>query len=310
MKKLKITQPYASMIVAGVLKEIKNIWDNTSIGERIYIYAEDIDREFNEGLNYENPFHRYVYNQMFLGNIPDKIFPCKKYIGWVEVKGINYEANELSVSSPRIFIKPCIYFNTSETELAGLKAVSKDIKYISREGNNLYVPIGKEIKLLLRDPRKWKEINMFWEPYMSQYLQDFWSLFTTDHEDFEDIERVYFLYNSVPYGFDLEDGAYCDILPELSKEGNNIVSYLHLDIYAKIKDTSIPKIDHSKTRTIFRPIKIFSDLEPIPKQTRAKSLQDYGKQSYPEYREEGKSFHPFIKIIYTPMGGSTKWKRK
>ena len=80
MKKLKLSQPYASMVISGTLEAVPNIWGDVKYGEKIFIYADNVDKDFENGLDYNKALHRKVFNEMFLGNIPDSLFNTEDFL--------------------------------------------------------------------------------------------------------------------------------------------------------------------------------------------------------------------------------------
>lgn len=85
MRKLKLPQPYASMVMSGALDIVPDLWGDVKYEEKIFIYADEVAKEFNDGLDYSKEIHRKVFNEMTLGNIPDAEFEVMTFLGYVIV---------------------------------------------------------------------------------------------------------------------------------------------------------------------------------------------------------------------------------
>lgn len=68
MKKIKIKQPFASMVICGAFQTIPNLWENVLHGETIYIYAEGVDESFSMDLTLKMKFTK-VFGMKCLSEI-------------------------------------------------------------------------------------------------------------------------------------------------------------------------------------------------------------------------------------------------
>ena len=296
MTKIKINQPFASMIMSGRMNTIPIKIDKVAAGEKIYIYADQINPDFYDGLDYNKPLHRKVYNEMFFGYIPDRIFPCGKFLGYVIAEEIikSRGCKRVKVSLPRIFQQFINNYDCEEEEFLNRKASAPKVSQIVRWDNDLYLPVSRTVMEKLNDTKNWKNINFFWEKYMKESIPNFLCF----SKDMEEIERVFFTYRKKTIGFNLEWGVNCNPLPELSKGKNKLVWYVHIELEGRVNEGSIPKIEESDDYYLFRPIQLYSDT-PM--------LNDSIKNEIKEF--ERKPYNPYVRIISTPMGGMTRWKR-
>lgn len=85
MRKLRLPQPFAQMVVCGALKSIPNIFDDIKKLEKVFIYADDFEEEFKHGLVFSDKLHQRIWNEITLGNIPDETFYSNCFIGDVIV---------------------------------------------------------------------------------------------------------------------------------------------------------------------------------------------------------------------------------
>ena len=75
MKKIKLPQPYAQMVVCGALGSIPNIFEETKRLEKVFVFAEDFDDINDKGLDFDNKLHQRVWNEMTLGIYPIRHSP-------------------------------------------------------------------------------------------------------------------------------------------------------------------------------------------------------------------------------------------
>ena len=62
-EKIRLPQPYATMVALGILQTLPNNWDDVRCGEKIFIYADGLDEKLQFGLDYGNPLHRKIHIQ-------------------------------------------------------------------------------------------------------------------------------------------------------------------------------------------------------------------------------------------------------
>lgn len=295
MKKLKLSQPYASMVISGSLQTIPNIWGNCKYGEKIFIYAEDLDSEYSKEPDFSKTLHRKVYNDIFLGNLPDNLndLPTHKYIGYVRIfhTGILQEGwgenqqSTLFIAYPYRFTNYIDDFNTNESELDKVSSRSVALKKIERKGNRLYVPVGKWVWQKLHDPIEYRNVCMFWEKYMEEFA----NLLFSFEDRFDDyVTEVHFQYRNNTISFETYTDIGQDIFTKTNT--NEIIFILSFDQDYRINKNSI-------------------DIQAKNKYIESLKSNN-GLVTEEEEEVASPKYNPYVRIISTPMGGMTKWKRK
>lgn len=309
-KRIKLSQPYASMVVAGVLQTIPNIWDDVKAGERIYIYADEPDDEFKNGIDETKSLHRKILNEMSLGNIPDNGFPVNAYIGFVKVyyKGrickewIVKSPKAVFVHSPEKLLTRISDFNADDNALYKVRAHSVVMKSMARVDSKIYVPVSQRLWKLLHNVGHDVNFKLYWEDYMERYVP---LLFSNDGSDYEEITDMYFQYREKYIHFFTEDGIGQSISdPPIidAQSGYRVMTFeFPLDYLYDENDNS------------------FKTLNTLYFHREQKQNKNYDEEIYDPYRdllkeeenkkESGKST-PYIHFISTPMGGMTRWRRR
>lgn len=293
MKRLKLSQPYASMVVAGILQTVPNLWLDLKYGEKIFIYADGVDKEFENGPDYNKTFHRRVYNEMFLGNIPDGDFPTHQYIGYVRAyytgiidkDWLSDRQKSVFVTLPYKLTTAIDKFDCDEKLLEEANARKVCTKAIQKKGADLYVPVCKNVWKRLNNLDECRGVCMFWEDYMSEFAPICFSL---EDNGLDEIDEVRFQYNGrtirfATYGGIGEDYVHLDNI-------NGVINLLRFNLDYKIDGPTIIKIETSK-------------------KTKEDKLSDDAFED--EIEGNPKEYHPpYAHIIFTPMGGMTRWKRR
>lgn len=294
MKRLKLPQPYASMVTAGILQALPNQWEDIQYGEKIFIYADDLAKQFCNGPDYSNAFHQKIFNEMFMGNLPDSDFPTQRFLGYVRVyhKGIidtewiKDDQQTIFVGLPHKLMTIIDDFNSDDESLERACARKATLKSIQKNGSNLYVPVCKSIWQRLHNDQECLNVCMFWEDYMAAYTLGCFSL---ESIDIEEVDEIHFRYNGKTISFITDGGVGEEIVSNFSK--NEVVSLLLFNLrYRKdrytVKELNISEIiEESKLGT-------YIDKDELE------------KTASPE-----KEYRPYIRFISTPMGGMTRWKR-
>lgn len=294
MKRLQLAQPYASMVMAGVLQTLPDKWGNVKYGERIFIYADDLDDEFCNGPNYSKALHRKIYNGMFMGNLPDGEFPTRQFLGYVRVhhKGIidtdwvKDEQQTIFVGVPYKLTTIISDFDCDENTLEKASSHKVTLKSIQKKGYDLYVPVCKNVWKRLHNNDECLGVCMFWENYMSAYTS---CCFSLECADIEEVDEIHFQYGNKTISFITDGGVGQDIVSEYSKD--KVVSLLSFNLrYRKDKYTVVElgggeKLEGSQSKSRIDKNDV-EDIEP--------SLKEY---------------RPYIRFISTPMCGMTRWKR-
>lgn len=278
MRKLKLPQPYASMVVSGTLEVIPDIWGDVKYGEKIFIYADNIAEDFKNGLNYSKALHQKVFNEMFLGNIPDNIFVSEAFLGYVIVHNTGrltqYWPKDIErflfVTTPHKFKFPIDDYSTNFHDLENIQSEFVKNKKIKRNGHLLIVPVGKNVWNQLRDKKAYKNLYLFWENYMNKIVPSEWGA-----EDEEPIDLIKFEHQHTSIMFDTNCSTGWTI-PALFNDGIN-----------------------DKGVSIFN-----FDLEQLSPYSRVGFYSDKEKTHSKDSRKN------WTHVIFIPMGGMTRWKRK
>lgn len=309
MKKIRLPQPYAQMVVCGAIKSIPNIFKDPLINsERIYVYADYFESEWLEGFNVENPLHQRAWNEAILGNIPDELYPYNCFIGCVVVspkedtddKWIPGCNNYLRVKSAYEF-KNSSYvddFNVSNGVLAETKVKNKKLNRMTRNGSRLYVPVGEHTWEMLKYPGTARNVFLFWEEYMKgvsapPYLDD----------EIDDINDIVFHHNGQNkcYDCDLAGWNVRTFGHKTDKNGkvNPICAFIFgFNIEFEIDDNLIARPLKEYVNTI---------LSETDCSDNNLSNSDVEKCETHYLKEEFKN--PWPRFISVPMGGQNKWRR-
>lgn len=279
MRKLRLKQPYASMVVAGVLDTIPDIWGDVKYAEKIFIYADEVDEDIKDGIEYDKEVHRKVHNEMLYGNISDEEFPINTYLGYVIIsyKGTdlrywNSGESLLFVNNPHTFIKEFIDYEERYDVLNYASSCESKPHRMKMINHCLTVPVCEDTWNSLRNKEEYKHVFFFWEDYMKQFATP---NFLADERKEEQIYSVKFINKKKSITFEVGDeiGYRLRVYTD-EKSGKKCPLYLfYLDL---------------------RTISPYSQYDFIDE-----------KSSSPKKKKRER-----IQIIYTPMGGMTKWKRK
>lgn len=282
------------MVMAGILQTLPDEWGNVKCGDKIFIYADDLDDEFRDGPNYNKALHRKIYNGMFMGNLPDGDFPTQQFLGYVRVcyKGIididwiKDEQQTIFVDLPYKLTTIISNFDCDEDSLEKASAHKVTLKSIQKKGSDLYVPVCKNVWKRLQCNDECLGVCMFWENYMSAYTSCCFSLECTD---IEEVDEVHFQYGNRTISFVTDGSVGQDIVPEYSK--NKVISLLSFNLrYRKDKYTVI-------------------ELGGKEKLEDSQSKSRIDKDDVEDFEPPLKEYQPYIRFISTPMGGMTRWKR-
>ncbi len=284
MRKIKLEQPFASMVMCGALQTIPDMWGDVKIGEKILVYAGETSRSF-----FDSPFDcgceldRKYSNEVFFGNISDTTYLVNEYLGYVIVtsEGCVTEGWPIDtdlflfVRKPYEFEQKIENYNEDILKLDTIRAHPFPRKKMKRSGDVLYVPVGESAWNEVRDKEQFKNTFVFWESYMNEISPSPWRI---DNLDMlcKSIFEVRFCYGSKEIIFEASVGA--------SETGWNMRQY-----EKKGKKYNVEVFEF-----------YLFDLDVLSK---------VGfKTNEPSQRKSPRQ--PWVRIISTPMGGMTKWKRK
>lgn len=295
MKKLKLPQPYASMVAAGILQTIPNQWNDVKFGEKIFIYADDLAEEFSDGPDYSKAFHRKIFNEMFMGNLPDGDFPTQRFIGYVRV----YHSGTIDpdwakdgqqsifVTLPYKLITNIEKFDCKDEILEQVPARRVYLKSIRKNGSHLYVPVCKNVWQRLHDMNECQGVCMFWESYMATFGT---GCFSMDDTDIEEVEEVHFQYNNRTITFATDGGVGENIEPLYNKKG--FVSLLSFNLQYLIDNYTLIELRVDNKPETDREDDYCDDIDDT------------------DSEPSGREHRQYIRFISTPMGGMTRWKRR
>lgn len=296
MKKIKLPQPYAQMVVCGALGSIPNIFEETKRLEKVFVFAEDFDDINDKGLDFDNKLHQRVWNEMTLGNIPDKTFSTDCFIGYVivsseeEVKDKWKQDTEkyLKVKVAKEFKTYVENFETTFSVLEAAKIKSGGLRRMDRNGSQLIIPVGRETWNAFKYKETINQVFLFWEQYMSEITP----FLLANKDDDDEMTDIIFKYRNQTKRFEA-DGA-----------GSNIKT---LDILIDNKGKKIYKNYFAFDFNLLY-INNGNSYAEIPSQPKGQALD-------PECEDEAESeerefCNPRPRFISTPMGGMTKWKRR
>lgn len=282
MKKIKLNQPYASMVMSGALEVIPNIWDDVKYGEKILIYADEVAEEFKDGLDFHKEFHQKVYNEMVLGNIPDETFITGVFLGYVMVyhtgRFTKYWSKDtdrfLFVNNPHKLDLSIEDYSQEFCDFDNLKFKQVTTKRMKRNGHILTVPVGEDIWNQLRNKDTYKDVFLFWENYMKEIVPfEIWN--NSETNDSEPIDTIQFEYQKKSVKF-ITNGYTGRAIPVTfcGSTNTNWISVFNFDLDCLWAGSAIGFFDKEEQ----------------------KSHKDHKSQ--------------WVSMIFTPMGGMTKWKRK
>ena len=284
MRKIKIEQPFASMVICGALQTIPDNWGDVKVGEKILIYAGDISKNYlSSPLDCGSELDRKYSNEMFFGNISEDTYTVNEYLGYVTVAsegkttdGWPLETDKvLFVRRPYEFEEKIENYNEDILRLDSLHAHPFPRKTMRHDGQVLYVPVGESAWNEVRDKELFNKTFVFWESYMSEISPYPWRTDRFDLE-YDTIFEVRFCYGKQEIIFQANVGA--------SDLGWNIRQYE--------KDGEKYNVDVFEFN-LFQ-LDVLSKVGFINK----------------EQTQRENSRQPWVRIISTPMGGMTKWKRK
>jgi hypothetical protein len=291
MRKLKLNQPYASMVICGALQTVPNQWDDIKEGEKILIYADEVSDQFTkQPLDFKNEVHRKFLNELFFGNLPEGTYPVDKYLGYVIVSSSGTRTKNwpigtgkyVFVKNPHVFDQSVEDFKCDIYQLDKLPAHPFIPKRMERKGDELIVPVGLSAWQQLRDEDEFEDVFIFWESYMGKIVPPvFANILEPPSEDDDEIWEVHFVYDNKVIKFATNYGV-----------GWNMAAYKE---NGKTKSMEVFQFDlveiSPNSKLGFLPKR-----EPVRSEKKSTSSQG--------------SKHEWVHIIYTPMGGMTRWKRR
>lgn len=289
------------MVVSGVIDVIPNEWNEPIMhGEKIFVYATELDEQFDGGLDFTNPLHQKVWNEIAFGNLPDEIYTTNAFIGYVKI-GLTgssvqynlYESERLCfVNCPHLFDKPFRNANISLSELDVFKANPTRVKRMIHRGNVLTVPVGKDIWEHLKAGH-YRYPLILWEQYMSKIIPPVGSL------DFDnEITIVNFTHHFRKLSFDCSEA--CLDYRGYANDGGETMGFevLSLDLGYPLSN-DIP-YEGTDADIKYRYNKQLITLENwVPNM----DVEDNTMSEKHKFR------NPRAVFISTPMGGQNKWKR-
>lgn len=294
MRKLKLNQPYASMVICGALQTIPNRWDDIKEGEKILIYADEVSDQFiKQPLDFKNEVHRKFMNELFFGNLPEGTYPVDKYLGYVIVSSSGTRTknwpNEkyVFVKDPHVFDQSVENFKCDIYQLDKLPSHPSKLKRMERKGDRLIVPVGLSAWQQLRDEDEYKDMFIFWESYMGKIVPPvFANILEPPSEDDDDGEiwEIHFVYDNKVIKFVTNYSV-----------GWNMAAYKE---NGKTKGIEVFQFDLDELSPNST-LGFFKKREPVRSDKSGKNT------AY----SQGNT-HEWVHIIYTPMGGMTRWKRR
>lgn len=308
MRTIILPQPLATMVVRGLQNSIQSELNDIRYGEKIYVYASKLAKGFPDELDYSRTFHRKAYNEMCLGNLPYDCneLPTESYVGHFRVgnkEGINFDNHrslkELLVLCPRTFKVGKYNHCASEEELKIAKDKRIEPKRIKREGNTLIVPTGKHFWSRANNLNQCRGLCLFWEDYMNEFGPKLLDM-SVDALDYG-IEEVEFQYGKRCVRFYAGEGVGQDIA--ILNDGT-YAFIMNFGLDYLIEGTTI--VDLPDPRECFKNDAIEQKNKP-----QKESVEDVLSDLTEDLSEEEprKFKRPFVRILYTPMGGMTRWKR-
>ena len=289
MRKLKLEQPYASMVICGALQTIPSRWDDIKEGEKILIYADGVSQQFTkEPLDFRNEVHRKFMNELFFGNLPEETYPVGKYLGYVKVSSSGTRTKNwptdnskfIFVKDPHVFEIAIEDFKCDIYQLDKLSSHPSNPRRMERKGWQLIVPVGLSAWQQLRSEDEYKDVFVFWESYMGKIVPPVFA----NIDDEEEIGEVHFVYDNKTIKFVTDYSV-----------GWNMAGYKE---NGKTKGIEVFQFD-------------LDDLSPNSKLGFFKKRETIrtAKSEKKSYAGSGNNSE-WVHIIYTPMGGMTRWKRR
>ncbi len=282
MRKIKLEQPFASLVMCGALQTIPDKWGDVKIGEKILIFAGDSSRCF-----FDSPFDcgceldRKYSNEVFFGNISDTTYSVNEYLGYVIVASEGNTTEGWPIDTDKfIFVRKPFEFeqkieNYDEDifKLDTLHAHPFPRKIMMRKGEVLYVLVGESAWNEVRDKEQFRKTFVFWESYINEIIPSPWGI---DNLDIlcKSIFEIGFCYGNKEIIFEANVGA--------SETGWNMRQYEN---------------DGKKHNVEVFEFNLY-DLDVLSKvgfKTNELSQRKSPRQ-------------PWIRIMSTPMGSMTKWK--
>lgn len=301
MRKIRLPQPYAQMVACGALKSIPNVFDDIKKLEKVYIFADDFEDKYRSGLDFDNELHQRIWNEMTLGNIPDKTYSYNCFIGYVIVSAEeesedNWMANcdkYLKTKVAKEFKEYIDNFECPDSILQEAKTKAKVLQRMVRNGDSLIVPVGKDTWDALKYRETIDSVFLFWEPYMSE-ISPF--LFSKEFMEFEseDIVDIIFKYRNLTKRF------------EADCAGSNVRSCkVVVDKSGKTKVKSYFTFDFNLENIIKG-----GCYEEIPYKPQKKHIEKSSDEDIEENTSVREFRNPWPRFISTPMGGMNKWRKR
>ena len=288
MRKLRLEQPFASMVMCGSLQTIPDKWGDVKVGEKIFIYADKMSKEFFQSpFDYGSEIDRKYSNETFFGNLPDSEYKIKEYLGYVTVSAIGATTEgwpigtdkSLFVARPFEFEQSIEDYNEDIVKLDKSRAHSINRNVMKRYGEELVVPVGPLGWDEVRDKENFKNTFVYWEAYMNEISPSPWTKLESKKIE-EPILTVTFVYGKQKIIFESSVG-----IPETGWDER---------VYEKEGERySVEVFDFN-----------LCYLDPCSK------VGFYDPSEDKERNNTRGSSRQWVKIIYTPMGGMTKWKRR
>jgi len=295
MRKIRLEQPYASMVMCGALQTIPNRWDDIKEGEKILIYADGVSQQFEkQPLDFKNEVQRKFMNELFFGNLPEGTYPVGQYLGYVKISSSGTQTKNwpigcdksIFVKDPHVFEQAIEDFKCDIYQLDKLPSHPSNPKRMKRDGWQLIVPVGLSAWQQLRNEDEYKDVFVFWESYMGKIVPPVFAniLQEPSSDDDDEISEVHFVYDNQVIKFVTDYSV-----------GWNMAGYKE---NGKIKSIEVFQFDLDDLSPNSK-LGFFKKREPV-------KVEKNGRNS----RTASGNQHEWVHIIYTPMGGMTRWKRR
>lgn len=169
-KAIALYQPVASMVVLGLLKEIRS--EGLSLfkeNETVFVYAKDITQESKKDFWADNDLYGNYHNALIMGAIKETSFlPCDSYVGFIK---IGKRTDDMFY-----VIKEAHYFEKGIKTISQGSFPSKPLKgrvpKISFENRTLRIPVNKEI---------WEELNRLEKHFYFYWKQEFKEFYSSNY---------------------------------------------------------------------------------------------------------------------------------
>lgn len=155
-----------------------------------------------------------------------------------------------------------------------------------RKESQLIVPVGQSAWEQLRDEDEYKDVFVFWEDYMGKIVPTIFSQILQSKPLDDEIDEIHFVYGKKVIKFETDFSVGWDMAGYKENGKMKSIQIFRFDLVGLSPNSKVGFFKKKKRKS-------------------AKNDNSSNKPTYSKGKRQD-----WVSIIYTPMGGMTKWRRR